>query len=130
MIDAAILRKVQIDLLADIPNPIIQWFDALWKKLLVADTNVLHRSGGEQIYYYMDHNVEMAVFYKDKGIFHIDDDNYWFILCNKFNLNYSTIKSITKILVEHYLGDTIADPDIDYDLIGLIDQQLFRYLNH
>ncbi len=128
MIDTAIVRKLQIDLISGTSNPIIQWFETLWNKLSIAKIDVLHRGGGERIYYYMDHNVEMPVFYSDKGIFHMDDDNYWMIILMKFNLNYSTIQSISKILIEHHLNESIPDPEIDYDLIKLIDKQLNQYV--
>lgn len=79
-IPSAIARQLQIDLIADKPNPIKDWFDCLWSKLYLLKTDIYNTYGGEYIYYKLsDHGEKILVFYQDviNNVFWCESDAYW-----------------------------------------------------
>lgn len=109
------VRNIRIDLIMDNHNPIIDEFNRIWDQLSVCEIDVYHKKGGEFIYY--NKNNEW-IFYIDNG----DEDNdglycskerYLDWISAKLFGNYSTTKTITKIMLEYKLN-TILNSEMDY----------------
>ena len=110
-----LVRQMQIDLITDVHNPIVEWFNDIWSKLYVIEINVYNDSS--ELIYYIDNNVidnkpKHWIFYQDKkdNSFWCNYDHYWSILKTKSNLTYTDIQYITKFLVENALNNSIATP--------------------
>ena len=108
-----IIRQLQIDLITDTPNDIITWFNDLWSKLYIIETDVYHNDGGELIYYTIIDGINYWTFYQDNANerFWCDYENYWSDLEFKFKFEYNGIQSITKVLVENALNNSVATPE-------------------
>ena len=113
--NSAITRQVSVDLITDTPNEIIEWFNNLWSKLCIIETNVHHNMGGE-IIYYTNNEEKHWIFYEDDkdDKFWCNIERYWLIMETKFNINYIDIQLLTKLLVENALNNTIAIPHSRY----------------
>ena len=109
--NSAIIRQLSIDLITDAHNPIIEWFNDLWSKLYVIETDVYHKEGGEFIYY-MNNDEKLWIFLQDdeSNLFWCNYDTYWSILESKFKFNYDDIQYLTKFLVENALNNSVATP--------------------
>ena len=107
----SIIRQLKIDLITDTSNAIINWFNDLWSKLYIIETDVHHNDGGEFLYY-MNNDEKYWIFLRDdkKEKFWCNYSNYWSLLESKFNLNYGDIQELTKFLVENALNNTVATP--------------------
>ena len=110
--NSVITRQLSIDLITDTPNEIIVWFNDLWSKLYIIETDVYHNDGGEIIYYIIMGGKKQWIFFQDNenGRFWCDYDNYWSILQYRFYCEYNDIQAITKILVENALNNSVATP--------------------
>ena len=108
------IRQVQIDLITDTPNEIVEWFSDLWSKLYIIETDVYHNDGGELIYYMIDHGKKQWVFYQynKNDIFWGHYKNYWSLIKNRFDLGYSDIQGVSKLLVENALSNSVATPHV------------------
>ena len=109
----AIVRQLNIDIITDTPNPIVEWFNDIWSRLYIIETNVFHKNGKEFIYYIIDDDKKRGFFFfqdnkNDK--FWCDYDKYWSVLTSKFSLNYHDIQMVTKLLVENALNNSVATP--------------------
>ena len=104
-------RQLSIDLITDTPNDIITWFNDLWSRMHVIETEVYYRNGGELIYYIINDNQKEYIFYHDKkyNSFWCSHYRYWTILESKFNLSYTDIQDVTEILVENALNHKIKE---------------------
>ena len=109
--NSVITRQLNIDLITSDHNPIIEWFNDLWTHLYVIETNVYHNDGGEIIYFINDDEKDWIFFQDNKNDkFWCDYDTYWSILESKFNLIYTEIQDITKVLVENALNNSAPTP--------------------
>ena len=115
----ALTRQISIDLITNDTNPIIEWFNELWSKLYVIETNVYHTNGKEFIYFINNGNKNQYVFYQDdeNERFWCNTNRYWSILENKFRLNYYDTQMVTKILVENALNNSVTSPRIMESLL-------------
>lgn len=110
----AYVRKIQIDLIADVPNSIVEWFDELWSRLSIVETNVYHHRGGEIVYYltHQDEHFNRWVFYQDNA----DDklwcsyNRFWRIIERDFP-TYDDVQAVTKFLIERAI--TLAGDDLN-----------------
>ena len=102
----SISRQLKIDLITDTPNDIIVWFNELWLQILVIETNVYHNNGGEIIYYINDNHNKQWIFFREDitNQFWCNYNYYWRILDNKYDIKYSDIQCVTKVLVENVLN--------------------------
>ena len=112
-----VIRQLSIDLITDTYNPIIDWFNDLWFKLYILETNVYHNGGGEFIYYYIIDDIKQWVFFQDNEnkIFWGNYDEYWTVLSNMFNIDYDEIQMITQMLVENALNNTVTTPISEFN---------------
>lgn len=108
----SLVRQLQIDMIADEVNPILEFFNDLLSKLNIIETNVYHNNGGEIIYYIIESNVKIPIFFQDakNNIFWCNYNHYWLIIESKFVLNYDDVQCITKYLVESVLNIHIEAP--------------------
>ena len=131
-----IIRQLQIDLINDTYNPIIEWFNELWSKLSVIETNVYHNSGGENIYYMVIDGKKQWIFFQDinSGEFWCDYNIYWRILEDRFNFEYDDVRAITNLLIENALnksnnGVSNADIELPISLVTLEKSSIVNALN-
>ena len=120
---------MKIDIITETYNPIIEWFDVLWSKLHVIETDVYHNNGGEIIYYINgDGGFREYIFYIDdvNKFFWCNLNNFWNILKNTFGFIYAEIQDITEFLVERALGRDIPMPQVDYSLIGNVVDRILN----
>ena len=114
-----VIRQITIDMITDTPNPILVWFNDLWAKLNIIETDVYQTDGGELIYYIIEDDKKIPIFYQDiKNVrFWCDYNHYWQILNNKFDIDYNDTTYITKLLVENALKYSITTPvdDVFYE---------------
>lgn len=105
------IRQLKIDMITDEPNLLLDWFNDIWIKLSIIETDVYHQDGGE-IIYYIDGDIKQWVFYQDNknDIFYCDYDHYWSILETKVDLNYNDIQDVTKLLVDNALNNSVSIP--------------------
>ena len=104
-------RQIKIDLITGDYNPIIEWFNDLWSKLLIMETNVFNEKGGEFIYHTLDNDF---LFYIDiqNGLYYCDLVNYWQHLESRLDHRYDELLTISKTLLEHVLGISTNNPQI------------------
>lgn len=103
--DTAMIRQVQIALIADVPNPIVEWFGSLWGSLEMKPINFYHHVTNTEIVYYKVnyHNRKELVLYynsQDKELL-CHYTNYWNLLETKFFLKDNAIVEITKMLFDN-----------------------------
>ena len=105
-------RQLKIDLVTGDHNPITECFVEIWSKLHVLKTNVFHNNGGELIYYENTDSGKQWVFIEDikNEQFYCNYEYYWSILSTRFDLEYFEIQTITKLMVENILNNTIPTP--------------------
>lgn len=114
------VRRLQIDMIADTPNPIIEWFDDLWNKLTVIHMNVYHTKGGEYIYYLNDGYDNQWIFYRDDNtnVFYCNWFEVWRVLGTRFSLDYNDeVPVVVQMLIENKLGIPIITPYSDENTI-------------
>jgi hypothetical protein len=117
---SALLRQIQIDLITDMPNPIVSWFSDLWDSLSKIEINVFH-ANGEEIIYFIDNNIWPWVFYHNKadGMLVCNYDHYWSDFANDRSIQHADIKAITEFLVGRALNGeemwAIDDDSVSYD---------------
>jgi hypothetical protein len=106
-----LIRQLKIALIIEEPNEIIDWFNDLWSKLSIVETNVYHEKGGEFIYY-MGGEVKQWIFFQDNknDRFYCNFDHYWSVLESKIDLEYGDNQEITKFLVENALNNRVSTP--------------------
>ena len=117
------LRKLQIDLITDIPNGIQDFFNELWCSLKHTK-NVIH--DGDIIYYNIS---DRWVFYIniEHDVFICNYVNYWDVMKFKFEINSNDIKAITKFLVECKLDRKLPIPvDDDFLSVDPIQNALYK----
>ena len=109
---ATIIRQLKIYMISEESNPILEWFNDLWNKLSIVETNVYHKDGGEFIYYYIEDDKKQWIFFQDNknDKFYCNYKHYWLILSSNFKLNSIGVQSITKFLVENALNNSVATP--------------------
>ncbi len=97
-----VLRKLQIDLITDTPNPIIEWFDILWDIIHVVEIDVYHKNGGEFIYYFPIGIQSSPVFFRDDNNNHFwcCNNNFWKILTDKYGVEVDHLYGITQFLLD------------------------------
>ena len=123
-----ILRQLKIDLITSDYNPILEWFNDLWSHLYVIEADVCHEDGGEFIYYRIINNVKVYIFYQDNSNkFWCNYKHYWLNFVSKFNLEYSEIQSITKMLIENSLNNSIAPNPI---YTHVYNDEIYSVLNN
>ena len=98
-------------MITDTPNPIIEWFNDIWSKMYITETNVYHTQGGEYIFYQIIDNEKKWIFLRDdkNSRFLCEYYNYWSVFESKFSLKYTEIQTITKLLVENALNESIPN---------------------
>lgn len=52
--NSAMVRQIQIDIIIGNTNPVIKWFNNIWRQIHKVQTNVYHDGGNEFIYYIID----------------------------------------------------------------------------
>ena len=121
MVNNSILRQLNIDLITDTHNPIIDWFNDLYIQLNRIETNVFHTDGGEIIYYIIVDDIKKFIFYQDN-----ENDRflcnfllYWMIIQREFDLMYTEVQNITKVLVENALSNSVATPEEIYQVVSV-----------
>lgn len=92
------IRDIKIDMLIGNDNPIIDIFNEITDGIKIMNCNVYNEDGLEFIY----HKNGEWIFYQDvkNKKFWCEYIRYWSIFDSKFNLEYSEIQAITKLLVE------------------------------
>ena len=104
-------RQLKIDLITSDYNPIIEWFSDIWFKLSMVEANVYHNDGDEFIYYISNDPKQWIFFRDDKNNkFWCNHTKYWVVFDSKFNITYTDIQAITKILVENALNASVKIP--------------------
>lgn len=102
------IRMLKIALITGIPNEISDWFKWFCKDLLMVETEVYHRNGGEFLFYKKgDKN---WVFFSDGERFWCNYQYYWMHLEYKFLFGYIEIECVSKLLIENLLGKDIGNP--------------------
>lgn len=101
------IREFRIALISGEPNPIQEWFNDLWCKLTVVETNVYRENGGEFLYYIRDGYDIKWMFFYDNSTSEIfcEYDKFWSILYKNFNLQYEDVKIVSQLLLENVLND-------------------------
>ena len=105
------IRKINVDLITGDYNPIIEWFDNLWNKLLVIEIDVFHSDGGELVYYLIEENMKKIVFFRDdkNDKFWYNVKWWWWDMDNIQGMKYDDKESITRILIENRIGNSIGE---------------------
>lgn len=106
----AVMRQIQIDLIADNPNPIVDWFNNIWSQIHVIKTNVYHKNGNREfIYYIKTNNGNKWIFYNNiKQSFWCNYEIYWREFEAILPLDRDGIIEITKILIENAMNSNIS----------------------
>lgn len=104
--DEAIIRNVQIDLITGKYNPIDDWFKTIWSELDRKCVNVHHDRSPDDVafYRYNSNRKKEFIFYyeTETKILRCNYKKYWNALKAEFNLEYDSVRRITKILFDHY----------------------------
>jgi hypothetical protein len=101
---SAITRQLQIDLITDTPNPLSTWFNRVWNELSMVMVS-MDDNTKEFIYFKTIGKQKRVIFYHDStNNILCDYHNYWKTLEQEYRINYHTIQSITKMLIEHSIG--------------------------
>lgn len=107
------IRELKIALITGEPNYILDWFNDLWNKLTVVETDIYHDNGGGEFIYYLKDGYDIKwIFYYDKpnNLLYCEWCNFWSILRDKFNLEYieptglDEVLIVTQLLLENALG--------------------------
>jgi len=103
------IRDIKIDIVMGNQNPIVDLFNEITKDLRIINCNVYNKDGLEFIYCNKD---DKWIFYQDakNGKFWCVYERYWEIFKSKFNLKYTEIQAITKLLVEETLKLQVDTP--------------------
>ncbi len=120
IVQDSITRQLKIDMITDVPNPIIVWFNKYWKNLKVIQTDVYHNNGGEFIYYIINPSYKGSIqvmFFRDdaKGKFWVCNV-FWRVtqqyVQNKYNVlsDYQLTRIVIKLLVESTVDSHIGMP--------------------
>ena len=103
------IRQLQIDLITNDYNPIIYWFDNnIWSNIKIMEVDVLHKNGGELIYYIVIDNIKKWIFYRNDEFdkFLCNYDYYWSFLETRFYFNYKDIQNVTKMLIYNVMDNS------------------------
>ena len=126
MVDMTI-RQIQINLITDASNPIIEWFNSIWNRVHVIETDVYHKGGGELIYYIIIEGKKQWIFFRDdkNTKFWCNHDHYWSYFYSNFTTKYTDIQDITKLLVDNALNNSVATPNyLTLNLLSSVDDVL------
>lgn len=127
----AIVRNMSIDLLLDIDNPVISWFNELWDNIICVETDIHHTNGGELIYYTTSGIDNKIIFYQDNSynVFWCHHTNFWSGMSHVTNCQDPEVQVITKFLVENKLNKSIKPPAYGVrDYCPIVNAALCRFL--
>lgn len=104
----SLIRQLSIAMVTNNPNIILDWFNDLWVKIHVIETNVYHKNGGELIYYLDNETKKQYVFFRDDKCerFWCDYDHYWSFFNSIKSFTYIDIQNITKMLIDNTLDNS------------------------
>ena len=125
------LRQLRISLITDLPNPIIDWFNDIWKEVSLFKTPLFYGEDGIDEIYYTNVNSEKTVFFyiseRHKTLY-CNNDHYWSVLERNIGNDYLSIVEITKLLMENYTKAAKFDTISDYMTNSVIDNKLKKVL--
>ena len=99
-------RKVKIDMIIGKYDLAIEWFNDIWSKMHIIETDVYHNDGGEFIFY---NNIEVNDTIEERWIFYMDINLYdfwcdylfyWTVMEEEFEIKSSNISTFTSIMME------------------------------
>jgi hypothetical protein len=103
------IRDIKLDLLMGNDNPIVDLFNNITDGIKIINCNVYNDDSSELIYF----KHKEWIFYQDlrNKEFWCSYERYWKLFENEFNLDYTEIQSITKLLVEEALKRELSTPE-------------------
>jgi hypothetical protein len=119
------IRDIKLDLLMCNENPIVDLFNNITDGIKIMNCNVYNDDSSELIYF----KHKEWIFYQDlkNKEFWCNYERYWKLFENEFNLDYTEIQAITKLLVEETLEREVVTPS-DSICVGtnLVEEALKR----
>ena len=127
-----LIRQIKIDLVLNNPNDIIEWFNGIWSKIHLIETDVYHKDMNELIYYIIIDGKKQWIFYQDRKNerFWCNYNNYWSIISTRFYCEYDAIQAITKVLVENALNNSVSTLKLELSSMTSMVENALNNTNH
>ena len=114
MKENSIVRKLTIDRMMDVYNPIYQYLDSYWNRLTKDSVDIYHTNGNEYIYYYTHDNTKEWILYADLNKNTIRVNCYQlYLLLDMVNI---PMQGNTLSIIQYFFLEEKLKLNIDYDI--------------